>query len=309
MQVFNGCYFVSLMSNSIHLPVLVETIFEHLALAPGNIAVDGTMGGGGHTLEFCKRVGPDGKVFGFDRDPIAVRQTAEVLPDNGVGIAGNYADIPEYLQQMQIDSIDAVLLDLGLSSDQLADRDRGFSFKSDGLLDLRFDQTAGEPAWRLINRLGEKHLADLIYEYGEERFSRRIARKICRIRHGETIKTADQLARIVRSCVPKSKKHSIDPATRTFQAVRIAVNEELKWLGVALKRIPDVLSVGGKFAIISFHSLEDRMVKNAFAEDGRLKVLTKRPLTADPVEVAGNPRSRSAKLRIAQRVEPAVLDR
>ncbi len=290
------------MSQSIHLPILVDTILENLGIVSGNVVIDGTMGGGGHTIEFCKRVGPLGKVLGFDRDPIAVDNTVQRLPDNGIGVPANYADIPEYLQQLGVDCVDAILLDLGLSSDQLADRERGFSYNSDGLLDLRFDQTAGEPAWRLINRLGEKHLADLIYEFGEERFSRRIARKICRVRHEEPIKTADQLARIVRSCVPRSRNHSIDPATRTFQAVRIAVNQELKWLGVALKRLPDVLAVGGRIAIMSFHSLEDRMVKNAFAEDGRLKVLTKRPIVAEPDEVACNPRSRSAKLRIAQRV-------
>ncbi|MCH2182339.1 MAG: 16S rRNA (cytosine(1402)-N(4))-methyltransferase RsmH [Mariniblastus sp.] len=290
------------MSKSVHLPVLLETILENLALAPGSTVLDGTMGGGGHSLAFCQQVGPQGRVFGFDRDPAAVRQTNDVLPENGLGIAGNYADIPEYLDQLEIRSVDAILLDLGLSSDQLADSERGFSFKSAGPLDLRFDSTAGEPAWRLINRLGEKHLADLIYEYGEERFSRRIARKICRLRHDQPIKTADQLAQIVRSCIPRRKRETIDPATRTFQALRIAVNEELKWLGVALKRLPDCLAIGGKFAIISFHSLEDRMVKNAFAEDRRLKVLTKRPLMADAAEVAGNPRSRSAKLRIAERV-------
>lgn len=295
-------FLLLLMSNSVHLPVLLETILENLGLAPGSTVVDGTLGGGGHSLSFCEQVGQQGRVFGFDRDPAAAAQTHDVLPEHGIGIAANYADIPEYLERLQVESVDAILLDLGLSSDQLADMDRGFSFNSDGPLDLRFDVTAGEPAWRLINRLGEKHLADLIYQYGEERFSRRIARKICRLRHEQPIKTADQLAQIVRSCIPRSKRDKIDPATRTFQAFRIAVNEELKWLGVALKRLPDCLAVGGKFAIISFHSLEDRMVKTAFSEDRRLKVLTKRPLIADAAEIADNPRSRSAKLRIAERV-------
>ena len=257
-------------------------------------------------MEFSKLVGPEGKVLGFDRDPVAVENTSDILPKNVIGIAGNYADVPEYVREMQIGPVDAILLDLGLSSDQLADHDRGFSFQSSGVLDLRFDQTSGEPAWRLINRLGEKHLADLIYQFGQERYSRRVARKICRIRHDETIKTADQLARIVRSCVPRSRNHSIDPATRTFQALRIGVNEELKWLNVALKRLPKILAVGGKLAIISFHSLEDRMVKTAFFEDPSLKILTKRPITADESEIAINPRSRSAKLRIAQRVELAT---
>ncbi|MCH2178790.1 MAG: 16S rRNA (cytosine(1402)-N(4))-methyltransferase RsmH [Mariniblastus sp.] len=291
---------------SVHLPVLVEPIIEALDLKPGNLVIDGTMGGGGHTMEFSKLVGPEGKVLGFDRDPVAVENTSDILPKNVIGIAGNYADVPEYVREMQIGPVDAILLDLGLSSDQLADHDRGFSFQSSGVLDLRFDQTSGEPAWRLINRLGEKHLADLIYQFGQERYSRRVARKICRIRHDETIKTADQLARIVRSCVPRSRNHSIDPATRTFQALRIGVNEELKWLNVALKRLPKILAVGGKLAIISFHSLEDRMVKTAFVEDPSLKILTKRPITADESEIAINPRSRSAKLRIAQRVELAT---
>lgn len=290
------------MTMSVHLPVLVEPIIETLDLKPGNVVIDGTLGGGGHTVEFSRLVGPEGKVFGFDRDPVAVENTAANMPENVVGVAGNYADVPEYMRQMEIGPVDAVLLDLGLSSDQLADHDRGFSFKSSGVLDLRFDQTSGEPAWRLINRLGEKHLADLIYQFGQERYSRRVARKICRLRHEETIKTADQLARIVRSCVPRSRNHSIDPATRTFQALRIGVNEELKWLKVALKRLPGVLKVGGKLAVISFHSLEDRMVKTAFAEDPSLKILTKRPITADESEIAINPRSRSAKLRIAERV-------
>ena len=241
-------------------------------------------------------------MIGFDRDPSAIAAAESWAPDNMTLVAANYADIPEHLVAMNIESVDAVLLDLGLSSDQLDDHNRGFSFHAEGPLDLRFNREAGEPAWRLVNRLGEKHLADLIYEFGEERFSRRIARKIVKVRHSDPIKTATQLADLVRSCVPRSRNHSIDPATRTFQALRIGVNEELKWLKVAVKRLPNVLDVGGKLAIISFHSLEDRMVKHGFNGNDDLQVMTKKPIVADEQEQDENPRSRSARLRIGVRV-------
>ena len=206
------------------------------------------------------------------------------------------------LAQLQITSVDGILLDLGLSSDQLEDRDRGFSYNADGPLDLRFNRSAGEPAARLVNRLGEKHLADLIYEFGEEKFSRRVARNICKHRHANKIETAAQLAEIVRRSVPRSKHHSIDPATRTFQALRIAVNDELKWLKVAMRRLPDVLSLGGRLVVISFHSLEDRIVKQAFNTNPNLEILTKRPIRPTDTEIEANPRSRSSKMRVSKRI-------
>jgi 16S rRNA (cytosine1402-N4)-methyltransferase len=168
-------------------------------------------------------------------------------------------------------------------------------------LDLRFDQARGEPAWKLVQRLSAEHLADLIYKYGEERFSRRIARRIVEVRKSNPIQTADDLARIVRASVPRSRDERIDPATRTFQALRIAVNEELKWLEVALRRLPACLKPGGRLAVISFHSLEDRLVKEAFRNEARLTVVTRRPIRASESEVAANPRSRSAKFRVAER--------
>ncbi len=205
---------------------------------------------------------------------------------------------------MGIDRVDGVLLDLGLSSDQLADASRGFSFTAEGPLDLRFDPTAGVPAWRLMERLSAEHLAGLIYEFGEERFSRRIAKAIVERRRGEPVKTARELAELVSRCVPRSRDaERIHPATRTFQALRIAVNDELKSLEIALRRIPDCLRPGGRLAVISFHSLEDRRVKEAFQGDARLKVLTRRPIRADESETQQNPRSRSAKLRIAERLK------
>jgi 16S rRNA (cytosine1402-N4)-methyltransferase len=197
-----------------------------------------------------------------------------------------------------------VILDLGMSSDQLADPRRGFSFDAEGPLDLRFDPSAGEPAWRLVNRLGADHLADLIYHYGEERHSRRIARAIVDQRRQEPIHSAHQLAEIVRRAVPgPRRRYRIDPATRTFQALRIAVNDELKSLEIGLRRIPECLVRGGRFAVISFHSLEDRRVKEAFRDDPRLEVLTKKPVRPTADEVARNSRARSARLRVARRVE------
>jgi 16S rRNA (cytosine1402-N4)-methyltransferase len=198
--------------------------------------------------------------------------------------------------------VHGILLDLGLSSDQLADDERGFSFDCDGQVDLRFDTERGEPAWRLLERLSAEHLADIIYRYGEERFSRRIGRKIVERRRSAPIRTSRELSELVRACVPRSKNHRIDPATRTFQALRIAVNDELKSLEIALRRLPDCLAIGGKLAIISFHSLEDRRVKVAFRDDDRLEVITRKPIRAGEAEVERNPRSRSARLRVARRI-------
>ena len=287
---------------TIHIPVLIEEVLEGLNLEPGKVVIDGTLGGGGHSAEILKRVGTSGHLYGFDRDPDAVEDTStRINADNATLIVGNYADIPEHLDAMGLDKVDGILLDLGFSSDQLLDEERGFSYQHDGPIDLRFNRMAGEPASKLINRLSERHLADLIYQFGEERLSRRIARKIVKVRNQKKIETAREFANLVRSCVPRSKNHSIDPATRTFQAFRIAVNEELKWLKVAMKRFPEYLNPGGRFAVISFHSLEDRIVKHSMNENETLEVLTKKPIMASEKELGENPRSRSAKLRVAER--------
>ena len=288
---------------TIHIPVLMDEVLDGLDLSPNSTIVDGTLGGAGHAAAILDRLGEKGRLIAFDRDPQPVELAREKIKDpRATFIHSNYADVPEYLQQLEIETVDGVLLDLGLSSDQLADRDRGFSFQSDGDLDLRFDPLDGQAAWQLVNRLREKHLADIIYEFGEERLSRRIARKICLVRQDTPIKTASQLAKIVRSCVPRSKNHSIDPATRTFQALRIAVNEELKWVKVAMNRMPEILTPGGRLAVISFHSLEDRIVKHSIVADQKLENLTKKPIQASEKELIDNPRSRSAKLRVAKRI-------
>jgi 16S rRNA (cytosine1402-N4)-methyltransferase len=239
----------------------------------------------------------------MDRDPAAIAAARESLAGLPVkAVQGNFCDLPEVLRELGIAGVEGVLLDLGVSSDQLADPQRGFSFSSAGPLDLRFDPMRGEPARRLINRLGAGHLADLIYFYGEERYSRRIAQAIVARRRDRPIETAAELAELVRQCVPKARQERIDPATRTFQALRIAVNDELKSLEIALRRIPDCLRTGGRLAVISFHSLEDRPVKTAFRVDDRLEPLMRKPLTPSLDEVSRNPRARSAKLRVAERI-------
>jgi 16S rRNA (cytosine1402-N4)-methyltransferase len=241
-------------------------------------------------------------VLALDRDPQAVERAALSLRGSSVRVVqANYSDLPEVLANCGLRPVDGILLDLGLSSDQLADPERGFSFHSPGPLDLRYDTTHGEPAWKLIQRLSAEHLADLIYQFGEERHSRRIARRIVEARRDTPIRTAADLARVVRESVPHSQRERIDPATRSFQALRIAVNDELKWLEVALRRLPDCLRPGGRLAVISFHSLEDRLVKEAFRDDARLSVVTRRPVRPSDDEIAANPRSRSAKLRVAER--------
>jgi 16S rRNA (cytosine1402-N4)-methyltransferase len=289
-------------SLSIHTPVLAAEVLTHLDIQPGMRVVDGTLGGGGHTRLFAEAVGPDGLVIAIDRDPLAIARGAEELAGKPVRFAqANFRDIPEVLDALDIDKVDRVLLDVGLSSDQLADDTRGFSFDSDGPLDLRFDPTEGEPAWRMIHRMRPETLADLIKEFGEERFARRIARRIAAARGKEPIRSAREFARVVMSAIPRQyPPPRIHPATRTFQALRIAVNEELKSLRIALERIPTRLAPGGRMAVIAFHSLEDRLAKEAFRNKQVWEPLTRGIIEASPDEIDRNPRSRSAKLRVAR---------
>ncbi|MCI0360775.1 MAG: 16S rRNA (cytosine(1402)-N(4))-methyltransferase RsmH [Planctomycetaceae bacterium] len=297
---------------TIHVPVLPREVMEWLEPRPGQVIVDGTLGGGGHTLLLAERIsqGADaprspydsGFVLALDRDPAALAAAEKSLAGLPVKITqANFCELGDVLDELGIAAVDGVLLDLGLSSDQLADASRGFSFDAGGELDLRFNTDEGEPAWRLLARLKENEIAGLIYEFGEERYSRRIARRIVEARAARPIRTAGELADLVRRSIPRSADR-IDSATRTFQALRIAVNRELESLELALARIPDRLKPGGRLAIISFHSLEDRRVKEAFRDDPRLENLTKKPIRPSDEEQHANPRSRSAKLRVAQRV-------
>lgn len=291
------------MKETVHVPVLSHEVMENLTPQTGQVFVDGTLGGGGHTRLFAQAVGENGRVVAVDRDPAVIKRAEQTLKGLPILVAhSSYVDVPEVLAEVGIENVDGILLDLGLSSDQLADEQRGFSFHADGPLDLRFDPTRGKTAAQLIERISAEHLADILFQFGEERFSRRIARAICESRRKRPITTASALADLVRKSIPAAaRRQTIDPATRTFQALRIAVNEELQTLDRALPRLQNCLRIGGKIAVISFHSLEDRIVKNYFRDSPQLEATSRKPMVASDQEVDRNPRARSAKLRVAQR--------
>jgi 16S rRNA (cytosine1402-N4)-methyltransferase len=287
-----------------HIPVMADEVIEYLRPQPGQVLVDGTLGGGGHTERLAAEIAAEGLVIALDRDPTAVTAGCSRFGDQRVEcIHADYRDLPEVLRSLGISSVDGILLDLGLSRVQFADDERGFSFNSPGPLDLRFDTTRGQPTWRLLERLSEKHLADILYQYGQERYSRRIARRIVARRRSAPLRQASELAQLVRATIPRQRsgQRTIDPATRTFQALRIAANDELESLSGALGRLADCLRSGARLAIISYHSLEDRLVKQAFRDDLRYAPLLRRPIRPDSTEVTRNVRSRSARLRVAER--------
>ena len=291
-------------ASTTHIPVMPSEVLEWLDPRPGQTILDGTAGGGGHAKLLAERVGPEGRVWAVDRDPAAVarlRTFARELPL--VPIHSAYDELEEG-GHLPEGGFDGAFFDLGLSSDQLEDASRGFSFQSSGELDLRFDPTSGRPAWELLEELSQDELADLIFRYGEERFSRRIARRIVERRRQAPIRTSAELASLIRQCVPRSRGHRIDPATRTFQALRIAVNNELGRLERLLQLLPRWLKPGGRVVFLSFHSLEDRLVKRAFLQGELWERLTKKPVRPGETEIAANPRSRSAKLRAARRLAP-----
>lgn len=287
---------------SCHVSVMPAEVREWLEPVAAGVIFDGTFGGGGHSRllgEMAKPLG--GKVLAVDRDPAAEEAGHAVIGDLPIQLfCASYHQIDRVLKAAEVEAIDGVVLDLGLSSDQLEDRSRGFSFNGDGPLDLRFDPTRGQSAKQFLAQATEKQIADAIYQFGEERFSRRIAKQIVlRRQERKAVKTVAELVDICRRCVPRSKNHDIHPATRTFQALRIVVNEELAILEAALRDLPGRMRSGGRIVIISFHSLEDRIVKNAFRDDERLEPLTRKPLRPSDEEVSVNPRSRSAKMRVA----------
>ncbi|MCE9606513.1 MAG: 16S rRNA (cytosine(1402)-N(4))-methyltransferase RsmH [Planctomycetia bacterium] len=290
-------------SETKHVPVLVDEVLQGLAPQPGQTLIDGTLGGGGHARRLAELVAPGGHVFALDRDRAAVEAAQRALADLPITpLWADYRDIALVLEDIERKQVDGILIDIGLSSDQLADAERGFSFNAEGPLDLRFDTTEGVPASELLAKKEEEELADLIYRLGEERFSRRIAKGIVERRRTQPIATAGELAELVRRCVPRTAdSERIHPATRTFQALRIAVNDELGALEQFLHDAPRCLAPGGRVAIITFHSLEDRLVKHAFRNDPRWEIVTRKPIEASEAELAANPRSRSAKLRVAAR--------
>jgi 16S rRNA (cytosine1402-N4)-methyltransferase len=284
-----------------HVSVLPDEVVRLLDPQPGQVIVDATVGVGGHSALLWERIQPDGVLIALDQDPAMLAIAQQRLPDPRIHWRHrNFDDIASVLDELHIARVDAILADLGFCSNQMSDPERGFSFQTDGPLDMRLDPTNGEPASAILRRYRENELADLFWHYGEERFSRRVARKIVETRQTTPIVTTGQLADLVRRCVPRSKGHGIDPATRVFQALRIAVNDELGALERLLQVAPACLKPGGKLAIISFHSLEDRMVKQAFRKNpDSVKELTRKPVQASEEEIRNNPRARSAKLRVA----------
>lgn len=292
-----------------HVPVLADETLRLLDPRPGQLFVDCTLGGGGHALLLAERLGPSGRLIGLDQDSAMLararaRLAALAAPPRLDLIEANFSSLRAVLDGLKLDRVDGLLADLGFASDQMADPARGFSFQGDGPLDMRLSPEAGETAADLIARLSERELADLFYHLGEERFSRRVARRIVERRGEAAIATTGQLAELVRRCVPRAKGQKIDPATRVFQALRIAVNDELGALDRLLAALPLVLKPGGRAAIISFHSLEDRRVKQAFRAKETWDALTKKPVEASDEEAAANPRARSAKLRAAMLRSP-----
>jgi len=298
-------------SKSGHVPVLLKEAIDFLAIKRGGTYIDVTVGLGGHSLEIVKRLGAPGHLIGLDKDPAALDETRARLSTSGGEdqpevslLHGSFAEI---IQRFEPASADGLLADLGVSSLQLDTPSRGFSFQAEGALDMRMNPLAGPTAEQVVNQVDEVTLANLIYEFGEERRSRRIARAIVRSR---PIRTTAELADVVSAAARPMNRFDKDdrrihPATRTFQALRIFVNHELDDLRELLNATPRVLKPGAKVVIISFHSLEDRIVKDAFREgvkQGFYKLLTKKPVTAGQEEIDRNPRSRSAKMRAAEKV-------
>lgn len=300
-----------------HLPVLYEEVIAGLQIAPGGLYVDGTIGAGGHAIGILRASAPDGHLLGLDVDPEALQISRRRLAPFGKRVTlvhVSYVSIEAQVNALDLGTVDGVLLDLGLSSMQLGQSERGFSFQETGPLDMRFDPSALKTAADLVNTLPEQELADLIYQYGEEPASRAIARAVVGAR---PIQTTTELANIISHVVRRRKIH---PATRTFQALRIAVNDELRQLREGLPAALSVLSPGGRLVVISFHSLEDRIVKQFLAREAQdcicppealictcghratVRIATRRPIEPSSHEVARNPRSRSAKLRIAEKL-------
>ena len=290
-----------------HVPVLLAETLELLAVRPGGFYVDGTVGLGGHAAAILRASAPDGTLLGLDRDGETLERAREALAPFGERARLQQGDFREIRSRLEGARADGILVDLGVSSAQLDDPARGFSFRHDGPLDMRMDRGGGETAAFLVNRLPERELADLIYEYGEERASRRIARAIVRARERAPIRTTLELAEIVRRARPRAKRSRLHPATRTFPALRIRTNRELEGLGAALEDAAGGLAPGGRLAVIAFHSLEDREAKAALRNLARrgFRLVTRKPVRPGEEETRRNPRSRSARLRAVAREEAA----
>ena len=295
-------------SDAGHVSVLLAETLELLAVRPGGLYVDGTVGLGGHAEAVLRASAPDGRLVGLDRDGETLARARARLAPFGERVRleqGDYREIPERLAG---EKADGILLDLGISSVQLDDAERGFSFQAEGPLDMRMDRSSGTTAADVVNRTRESELADILHEYGEEPAARRIARAIAFARERKPLATTRELADVVRRAAPRSRRPGLHPATRTFQALRIRVNRELDGLGEALERAASCLAPGGRMAVIAFHSLEDRASKEAFRalSTRGFRLLTKKPVRPGEDEVRANPRARSARLRALRREEEAA---
>jgi len=307
----------------VHKSVLLNESIEGLNIKPNGIYVDGTLGGAGHSSHILEKLSPNGRLIGIDRDEDALKAAKEKLEkyENVTYYHGNHDDIKEILNNLNIEKVDGILLDLGVSSYQLDERNRGFSYLGENILDMRMDKSQEIDAKFIINRYSEENLANIIYEYGEEKFSRQIARNICLKRKEQEITTTKQLVQIIESSIPaKFRNKDSHPAKRTFQAIRIEVNNEIKPLYDTVMNSIDALKPGGRLCILTFHSLEDRAVKNAYIDaSGKCicppglpycvcgaiskgKIITKKPILPTSREIEENSRSKSAKLRIFEKI-------
>jgi 16S rRNA (cytosine1402-N4)-methyltransferase len=286
-----------------HVSVLPVELMQLLAPAAGETWVDATTGAGGHARLIAERIGQSGRLIAIDQDPAMLELARPRLAGFPVTyLHANFDQLPAALRLAGIEGIDGLIADLGICSDQLDLPERGLSFQQDGPLDMRLDPRVGETAADVVNRLGERELAELFWRYGEERHGRRVAKRIVEARRTAPFQTTGQLAELVRRCVPRDKHGRLDAATRVFQGLRIAVNDELGALERLLVQLPFAVRPGGRVGLISFHSLEDRLVKQALADRSVWEALTKKPVMAGEDETRANPRSRSAKLRAARRI-------
>lgn len=290
---------------TVHVPVMLHEVLEQLDITPGLTILDGTVGAGGHSQHILKQMNHQGRLIGIDRDQTMLDRAAKVLSGPTVSLhQASYAEAERILDDLGIEQVDRVLLDLGLSSDQLADQDRGFGFDTSGPLDMRFDVSQGVSAWELLSQSTQAELVEIFKSYGDEKHAEVIATAIVRRNKEQTsIQNADELVEVIETTVGTSGQRKSPSVVRVFQALRIAVNRELEQLQTFLDEIlPQRLKSGGRAVIITFHSLEDRMVKEAFRDSSIWSNLTRKPLPPTPSEIRNNPRSRSAKIRVAERV-------
>lgn len=307
-----------------HTPVLLQECLDGLAIRPDGVYIDGTVGGGGHACRIAAQLSTQGMLIGIDRDEEALSAAGERLGSYSCRIRlvhSNYVQIKSVLRSLEIDGIDGALLDLGVSSHQLDQADRGFSYMQDVPLDMRMDRQASFSAWNVVNEYSQQELAGIIRHYGEERWASRIAQFIVRERKKEPICTTGQLVALIKAAIPAgARRNGPHPAKRTFQAIRIEVNDELNGLSRAMDEFIDVLHPGGRLCVLTFHSLEDRIVKQAIwkrehpctcppefpvcvcGKTPDLRHVTRKPVTPDETELQENPRSRSAKLRVTEKL-------